>query len=264
MRTVNGRRVLLQAHRGVSTRYPENTMAAFQAACCEGYDLIELDPKFTRDDQCVVLHDGTVNRTGRTPSGDAPARPLPITELTLEEARAFEYGSWMDARFAGEPLPLLKDVLALLRKRRMPVKLDNVMESFSPERLDILFQLVEQSGLGELAGFTGAHVEFLERVAERFPQCTLHYDGPVTEEALSRLAPLAKKQPMVVWAPYPNRLTSWCHMPPLDKALAASAHAIGARVGAWILESEDELIGVLNTCPVDIVETTGALTCDPN
>ena len=41
----------LQAHRGVSTEYPENTMASFEAAVLQGYDVIELDPNYTADGQ---------------------------------------------------------------------------------------------------------------------------------------------------------------------------------------------------------------------
>ena len=55
----------LQAHRGVSTDAPENPMAAFRLAVEQGYDIIEFDPKYTKDDVCVILHDRTLNRTGR-------------------------------------------------------------------------------------------------------------------------------------------------------------------------------------------------------
>ena len=39
----------LQAHRGVSTDAPENTMAAFRMAVEQGYDIIEFAPKCTAD-----------------------------------------------------------------------------------------------------------------------------------------------------------------------------------------------------------------------
>lgn len=262
MRTINGHSLLLQAHRGVSTEYPENTLAAFRAACDQGYDLIELDPKFTRDGQCVVLHDHTVNRTGRMPSGGCLPQPCPLDSLTLSEARELEYGSWKDARFAGEPLPLLSEALELARARRMPVKLDNVMERFSPEQLERLHQVAEQSGLGELLGFTGANPDFLARTASRFPQATLHYDGPVDAESLGRLAPLAGEHPLIVWMPYPNRLTSWCRMPSLSRERVRLVRALGARIGAWILEDEAELRDVADQYQVDIVETTGSLKPD--
>ena len=51
MRNVNGYLVALQAHRGVSTDAPENTFAAYRAAVEQGYDIIELDPKFV---DCIV------------------------------------------------------------------------------------------------------------------------------------------------------------------------------------------------------------------
>ena len=63
--------MLYQAHRGVGTEYPENTMPAFRAAVEQGYALIELDPCFTLDGQCAILHDRTLNRTCRTASGAA-------------------------------------------------------------------------------------------------------------------------------------------------------------------------------------------------
>ena len=41
--------IKLQAHRGVSSDCPENTMAAFRCAALQGYDVIELDPDYTKD-----------------------------------------------------------------------------------------------------------------------------------------------------------------------------------------------------------------------
>ena len=54
-----------QAHRGVGTEFPENTMPAFVAAVAQGYDYIELDPAFTKDDQCVILHEPNLPRKRR-------------------------------------------------------------------------------------------------------------------------------------------------------------------------------------------------------
>lgn len=54
---------LLFAHRGSSATHPENTMAAFIAAYKEGADGIELDVQLTKDEQIVVIHDPTIDRT---------------------------------------------------------------------------------------------------------------------------------------------------------------------------------------------------------
>ncbi|HUQ40940.1 MAG TPA: glycerophosphodiester phosphodiesterase family protein [Candidatus Limnocylindrales bacterium] len=61
-RIVTGK-VSIVAHRGLSAEAPENTMAAFRLAVDAGCDLIEFDVHQTKDDQLVVIHDDTLDRT---------------------------------------------------------------------------------------------------------------------------------------------------------------------------------------------------------
>ena len=68
--------VILEAHRGVSAYYPENTLSAYAAAKALGYGMIELDNKFTADNRCVCLHDRTLNRTARYADGSKLAEEL--------------------------------------------------------------------------------------------------------------------------------------------------------------------------------------------
>ncbi|SDN84808.1 glycerophosphodiester phosphodiesterase [Alkalicoccus daliensis] len=51
------------AHRGYSALYPENTMLAFREAAAAGAEGIELDVQLTKDEQFVVMHDATLDRT---------------------------------------------------------------------------------------------------------------------------------------------------------------------------------------------------------
>ena len=53
------------AHRGYSSKYPENTILAFSKAIEIGADAIELDVHKTKDNVLVVIHDEKVNRTHR-------------------------------------------------------------------------------------------------------------------------------------------------------------------------------------------------------
>lgn len=55
--------ILKIAHRGASGYAPENTLAAFKKAIELGADMIELDVHLTKDQELVVMHDETVNRT---------------------------------------------------------------------------------------------------------------------------------------------------------------------------------------------------------
>lgn len=260
MRIVNGHPVMLQAHRGVSTDCPENTMAAFKASVEQGYDVIELDPKFTIDNVCVVLHDRTLKRTGRNAAGEA--EELAIKEITLEEARKFEYGSWFAPEFKGEQIPLLADVLDFAKANNIPLKIDNVIESFTPEQTEILFDIVEKADLGALAGFTALNPEYLAAVAKRFPECVIHYDGPTDEEALKKVCDLTAGHPLIVWLPYPNKLTSWCKTPPVSVERAQMIRDVGAKIGVWIIEDEADLVDACARFAPDVIETTGSIKPD--
>ncbi len=94
---------LFIAHRGISARYPENTLAAFNGAIDAGAHMIELDVSLSRDRQLVVIHDETVDRTTNG-SGAVKA-------LTLNQLDQLDAGSWFDPRFNAERLPTLAQVL---------------------------------------------------------------------------------------------------------------------------------------------------------
>ncbi len=133
---------LVIAHRGGSLEAPENTLAALSHGIACGADWQEFDVHLTRDDEVVVIHDDTLDRTtnghGRvedTPlavvrslSAGAP-RPAPTVAqaLSLFGARAPDFG----ARWAAERVPTLDEALALqggrfmieLKKTSHPVRL---------------------------------------------------------------------------------------------------------------------------------------------
>ncbi len=53
-------RILRVAHRGF---HPENKMIGFQQAVANGCDMIECDLRLSADNQPVIIHDKTINRT---------------------------------------------------------------------------------------------------------------------------------------------------------------------------------------------------------
>ena len=68
------------AHRGFSGKYPENTMLAFKKAAEVGCYGIELDVQLTKDDEIVIMHDETIDRTT---SGTGYIRDYMYRELCL-------------------------------------------------------------------------------------------------------------------------------------------------------------------------------------
>lgn len=90
------------AHRGYSSRYPENTLPAFAGAVAAGADMIELDVRLSRDGKLVVIHDATIDRTS-----DGRGR---VADLALAELRRFSYACGMTA-FGRVPIPTLAEVI---------------------------------------------------------------------------------------------------------------------------------------------------------
>src|SRR5690242_3142594 len=82
-------RLLVIAHRGLSSRFPENTMSAYEAAVEAGADMVELDFYSTFDGALVCIHDGKLNRYL---AADAPAglADRPIRSFTLAELQAVD------------------------------------------------------------------------------------------------------------------------------------------------------------------------------
>jgi glycerophosphoryl diester phosphodiesterase len=101
--------VAITAHRGAKVSAPENTLASFRAALDAGTDYVELDVQHTRDRELVVIHDGDLMRM----VGD----PRKVGELTLAEIETIDLGRRYDAKFAGERVPTLEQVIELVRGR---------------------------------------------------------------------------------------------------------------------------------------------------
>jgi glycerophosphoryl diester phosphodiesterase len=97
---VNTKKILIAAHRGNSNNFPENTIAAFQSAVNLGADMIELDVQFTKDKQIVVYHNEILRNDNQL-----------ISELTFNEIKNIDNGSWFSNDFANERIPLLVDVI---------------------------------------------------------------------------------------------------------------------------------------------------------
>lgn len=93
------------AHRGFSSRAPENTIPAFELAVESGFPNFELDAQLSSDGAAVVIHDETLERT----TGGSGL----VATHTLAELQSLDAG----ARFTGERpkgqvrIPTLEDVL---------------------------------------------------------------------------------------------------------------------------------------------------------
>ncbi len=94
-------------HRGAMGHAPENTMASFQRGWELGAGLVELDIHVSADDALIVIHDERLDRT--TDSSGL------VAELTVDQIKRADAGSWYGPEFAGEGVPLLSEVIEWAR-----------------------------------------------------------------------------------------------------------------------------------------------------
>lgn len=92
------------AHRGSSSMYPENTMAAFEGAAARGADWIELDIHQSKDGVLFVMHDTSFKRT--------TGKKKNAWQLTWPEIQELDAGKHFSKEYAGERIPSLEEVIA--------------------------------------------------------------------------------------------------------------------------------------------------------
>jgi glycerophosphoryl diester phosphodiesterase len=95
---------LLFGHRGSPVHEPENTIPSFKRALADGCNAIELDVHLTRDDQIVVIHDHTLERTT---NGQGEIKDYSLAELHALNAAH----SWSGRE---ESIPTLQAVIDAL------------------------------------------------------------------------------------------------------------------------------------------------------
>lgn len=252
--------MLFQAHKGVSTENPENTMPAFVAAIEQGYDVIELDVSPTKDLRFVLLHDKSLNRTGRNGDGSPLTGEIPITEITYRQALEYDFGIWFSEKFRGTKIPLFDDVLALAKEKGIQLKIDNKYQRYTPEQKEAFFRLL--APYQDVASLTCSTVEAITEAARAFPHMDLHYDGAVNPETLAVLGRLLPREKLTVWLPHKNPKTSWVKVEFANPRLAQMIRPY-AKLGVWILSDYDQLADAV-ALGADLIETNGQIKPEKN
>jgi glycerophosphoryl diester phosphodiesterase len=158
-------RPIVIAHRGASAHAPENTLAAFELALRQGADAVELDVKLSRDQQPVVIHDQTVDRTT-----DGKGR---VSDLTLAELRRLDAGSHFDVAYQGEPIPTLEEVLrAIGQLTIINIELTNYQspDDALPEKTAAL---VKRYKLARRVIFSSFNINNLRRINRLLPEAPI-------------------------------------------------------------------------------------------
>ncbi|CBL46889.1 Glycerophosphoryl diester phosphodiesterase [gamma proteobacterium HdN1] len=158
----------LIGHRGARREAPENTLGGFAHLRSLGIQRVELDLHLTHDNQLVVNHDAT---TQRTTLQTGTISQLSAAALAGYNAAA-QFKDWPHV----EPIPTLDQVLSEwpeLESIQLEVKTANHYRI--PAITQQLARTIEAHDLGERATVTSIDVRILAHMREYFPKIQRGY-----------------------------------------------------------------------------------------
>jgi len=223
------------AHRGLWTPggAPENSLAAFQAACAGGY-AIELDVQLTADGEAVVFHDDRLDRlTGRAGR--------------LRDHTAADLGA-MALCESDETIPTLADTLTLIGHRAMVyIELKTPFGEVGELEKRVSEVLIDHNGPIAVIGFNPySHAWF----ADHHPQILRGLDSySWNDDGARKLAPEMRRSLAAleqVEIARPDFLALGLDM--LPSARADLYRAKGMPVIAWTVRSPEQWEAVSDHC----------------
>lgn len=151
------------AHRGASHLAPENTLAAVELAWRQGADAVEVDVRLTRDGRIVAIHDEMTDRTAGV--------CLEVAATHSSRLRRLDVGRCKHAKFAGERIPYLEEVL-----RTVPAGRQLFIEiKCGPGILPPLVETVTCSGRQSQVVLIGFDLETMQAAKELLPEVPAYW-----------------------------------------------------------------------------------------
>ncbi len=221
------------AHRGNSSRFPENTIAAFRGAADAGADYAELDVRRTKDGVLVVLHDSNLLRTAGVDRDICDVTYDEIRNLKVKE-RAF---IWSE----GETIPTLQEVLQFLKGSSL--KLDIELKPCREDEYETeVADLILKEQLQNRCLIASCDCGILRRVKACAPEIKTVYVGCDFESGVLRL-------------PYADAVSLKADC--VDAAVVRLVHAAGKPLYVWTIDTKEDLDEMM------ALGVDGVITDDP-
>ena len=149
-------------HRGYNTTAPENTLPAYKLSKSNGFFYVETDVSFTSDGVAVLLHDNTINRTARNADGTEISETINISDITYEQALAYDFGIWKGLEYAGTKIPTLDQFLTLCKNIILHPYIELKSNGdYTQAQVEGIVDAVEKHGLKEHVSYISFNSTYL-------------------------------------------------------------------------------------------------------
>ena len=232
-------RPIVIAHRGDKAYAPENTLAAFKQAAEKGADAIEFDVKLTADNQVIVLHDQTVDRTTNG-SGN-------VAKLSLAALRELDANVQFPVQFPGEKIPTLDEVFETVGQcLHMNVELTNYATP-GDALVSKVIEVVKKHGMQKHVLFSSFFVRNLRKAKMLQPEVPC---GLLTLSGLIGLWGRTIGWRGEYYALHP-------YLSDVNAGMIYRVHAAGKRVQVWTINTENDMKRMIG------LGVDGIITDDP-
>lgn len=155
-------------HRGFNSIAPENTLAAYRLSKIKGFEYVETDVSFTSDSIPVLLHDSTVDRTSNGTGN--------INDLTYEQVKSLDFGSWKSEDYVGETIPSFKEFILLCRNLGLHPYIElKSTDSYTDSQIESCVNIVKECGMIRNVTWISFSKTFLEYVKQHDSKARLGF-----------------------------------------------------------------------------------------
>ena len=160
------KKIIICGHRGFPAKYPQNTLPSFAAAIAVGCERIEYDLHWTADRRLVVCHNPTVDATS-----DGTGN---IADMTFDEIRKLDFGSWKDEKFANTRIPEFCELLELANQldpelfHLVELKVDSL------EYAEAVLKELKKYNMDGRFTLVSFHLDMLREIKKRHPEVLIH------------------------------------------------------------------------------------------
>lgn len=212
--------VSITAHRGSSYEAPENTISAIKAAIDAGADYAEIDVQETSDGGLILLHDGNFLRTTGTDK-----KP---SEMTLEEVKNLDAGSWFDEKFKGEQIPTLQEVVKF-SDGKIKLNIEIKTAETDKELIEKVAAVIKENNFYDKCVVTSLDFKAIEKIEKLDPKIKTGY---IMFVALGDLS----KMNVDFYSIEETNVT---------EKFIMTAHAIGREVHVWTINTDASMDNML-------------------
>ena len=242
--------ILVIAHRGYSSKYPESTELAYIKSIELGVDFIEADIQLSKDGHFVVFHDYDLSRVT---DGEGL-----VCDFTLQELRQFNVRAEFGNKFGFQRIATLEDVIKIAKQSNVKVCLE--LKDISSRNIesyeDIIVPFLIEHDFMDMVVInlpnTKESDRFTENCLNKNYIIPIAYDFSIEEYEIDKINEFIKK-----CLNYNIKIVEYEYSK-MSKDVVIKLKNNGISIWAWTINEEDDMLLAIK------MGVDGILTDDPH